>query len=139
MGLGEKSEERVSGTVATGAADVDGSLDPGAIAKVVQSRMRMVQDCYERELKRNPGLAGKVEIEFTIGEDGRVEQARVSNNTLSSDAVGACIVGRIRAWRFPKPTWWQCHGQFPLHFCTVQLSQTYDDGHAQRDRSSRAH
>lgn len=102
VGLGGKQEARV-GSVKTEAPEVDGSLDPDAIAKVVSSRKRMVQDCYEKELKRDSGLSGKIEVEITIGEDGNVEDARVAKNGVGSEAVGSCIVSRIRRWRFPKP------------------------------------
>ena len=115
VGLGGKAEAKV-GTVAAGDAEVDGSLDPGAIGKVIQSRMRMVQDCYERELKRDPSLQGKVEVEFTIGADGRVESARVSSNKMGSDAVGECICSRIRSWRFPKPDGGSVTVNFPFIF-----------------------
>lgn len=115
VGTGGKAEAKV-GSVQTGEAEVDGSLDSGQVAKVVQSRMRMVQDCYERELKRDPNLQGKIEIEFTIGEDGRVETARVSSNKMGSDTVGACIVGRIRTWRFPKPSGGSVTVNFPFIF-----------------------
>lgn len=118
VGLADKKESRISGTVDTEAPEVDGSLDSGAIAKVVQSRMRMVQDCYNRELKRDPSLAGKIEIEFTIGEDGRVESARVSNNKMGSDAVGECIIGRIKSWRFPKPEGGSVTVNFPFIFAS---------------------
>ena len=103
VGVGGKKAERRVGSVKSEAPDVDGALDSSAIARVVRSRMRMVQNCYEKELKRNPSLSGKIEIEFTIGESGRIEEAFVASNGMGSDAVGACIVSRIKRWRFPKP------------------------------------
>lgn len=115
VGIEGKKEARV-GLVKTEAPEVDGSLDSGAVARVVQSRMRMVQDCYNRELKRDPNLAGKIEIEFTIGEDGSITDARVSSNQMGSDAVATCIVGRIRRWRFPKPDGGSVTVNFPFIF-----------------------
>ncbi len=115
VGLGAKKEARV-GAVKTEAPEVDGTLDSDAIARVVRARIRMVQDCYERELKRNPQLSGKIEIEFTIGENGTVEDARVSNNRMGSDGVGACIVGRIRRWRFPRPKGGSVTVNYPFIF-----------------------
>ena len=103
VGLGEKAETRV-GNVQSAAPDVDGgSLDPSAIAKVVKSRLTAVKECYERELKRNPQLAGKVVIRFTIEEDGRVAAVTVEESTLGDPAVGSCIVSRFERFRFPKP------------------------------------
>ena len=79
-------------------------------------RKRMVQDCYERELKRDPSLAGKIEIEFTIGTSGRVDEAFVASNRMGSDAVGDCIVSRLKRWRFPKPGGGSVTVSFPFIF-----------------------
>ncbi len=119
VGLGGKREARIV-SVTTEAPEVDGALDSGAIAKVVRQRKRMLQDCYERELKRDPGLSGKIEIEFTIDENGRVEDARVSSNRMGSDAVGDCIVSRIRRWRFPKPDGGSVTVNFPFIFTSSE-------------------
>ncbi len=116
VGLGGKAEARVAGSVSTEAPEVDGALDSEAVAKVVQARKRMVQDCYERELKRDPTLQGKVEIEFTIGEDGRVVDAKVASNRMGSAAVGECIVARLKSWRFPKPSGGSVTVNFPFIF-----------------------
>ncbi len=115
VGLGGKQEARV-GTITTEAPEVDGALDASAIAKVVQARKRMLQDCYEKELKRDPSLQGKIEIEFTIGEDGSVQSASIANNRMGSDAVGDCIVSRLRRWRFPKPDGGSVTVTFPFIF-----------------------
>jgi TonB family protein len=115
VGLGNKRETRL-GSVATAAPDVDGALDSDAIAKVVRSRKRMVQDCYERELKRNPGLSGKIEIEFTIDANGRISEAFVASNRMGSDAVGDCIISRLKRWRFPKPDGGSVTVNFPFIF-----------------------
>ena len=83
--------------------DLDGDLDASKIARVIRRQSSAIQRCYENELKRNPELAGKLEIEITIGEDGRVKDADVLTNTLGSGAVAKCATSRIKRWRFPKP------------------------------------
>ncbi|MEE8408341.1 MAG: AgmX/PglI C-terminal domain-containing protein [Myxococcota bacterium] len=115
VGLGGKREAAI-GTIATAAPEVDGALDTAAIARVVRQRKRSLQDCYERELKRDPTLSGRIEIEFTIDESGRVVEARVSANRMGSNGVGDCIVARIRRWRFPKPDGGDVTVNFPFIF-----------------------
>ncbi|MEL6544217.1 MAG: AgmX/PglI C-terminal domain-containing protein, partial [Myxococcota bacterium] len=115
VATGEKKQTKVA-AIKTAAPEVDGSLDSAAIAKVVRRRIRSLQDCYEKELKRDPSLAGKIEVEFTIGEDGRIEEAGVSNNTMGSDAVGSCIVSRVRRWRFPTPDGGSVTVNYPFIF-----------------------
>lgn len=115
VATGEKTQTKVA-AVKTQAPQVDGSLDSAAIAKVVRRRIRSLQDCYERELKRDPSLSGKIEVEFTIGEDGRIEEAAISNNAMGSDAVGSCIVSRVRRWRFPAPDGGSVTVNYPFIF-----------------------
>jgi TonB family protein len=115
VGLGGKKEARVAAVKAE-APEVDGSLDGDAIAKVVRARLRSIQDCYEKELKRDPTLAGKIEIEFTIGAGGEVEDARVSSNKMGSAPVGDCIVSRVRRWRFPQPDGGRVTVNYPFIF-----------------------
>ncbi len=115
VGLGGKKEARVAAVKAE-APEVDGSLDGDAIAKVVRARLRSIQDCYEKELKRDASLTGKIEIEFTIGAGGEVEDARVSSNKMGSAAVGDCIVSRVRRWRFPQPDGGRVTVNYPFIF-----------------------
>ena len=56
----------------------------------------------QRGLARDPELSGRFMLEFTIGSDGRVTDARLPTNELGED-VGTCIVGAVRRWRFDAP------------------------------------
>lgn len=115
VSVGSKKEARVA-SIKTEAPEVDGSLDSESIAKVVRARLRSIQDCYEKELKRNSSLAGKIEVEFTIGEGGDVEEARVSSNKMGSAEVGDCIVSRVRRWKFPQPKGGSVTVNYPFIF-----------------------
>src|SRR5262252_3853692 len=65
-GTGQGSGERtVKGAIKTEAPAVDGDLDPNMVAKEVRSRLGAIKACYERALKRNPNLSGKVVIHWT--------------------------------------------------------------------------
>ncbi len=104
-----KRETRVRGTVVTGTppttthTGVGGGLPKDAISRVVKRRIRAVQACYERALKKERTLAGKLVVRFTIGTAGRVTSARVITNSTRSASVGSCVTGRISGWRFPRP------------------------------------
>jgi TonB family protein len=70
----------------------------------VKARLKAIQHCYEKELKRNPSLKGKVVVRFSIMPSGRTGDIEIEENTLGNDAVGACIRTAIRGWTFPfKP------------------------------------
>jgi TonB family protein len=100
-----------SGGTGTAAVDVTVALGDTAgdlggytadeIQRVIKARTGVFRACYQRELNRTPGLAGKVVIDFTIGEDGTVTSAEVKSTTMNNDAVESCLVRQIRKLRFP--------------------------------------
>lgn len=81
---------------------VEGGLDREVIRRVILSHRAQIRYCYERELQQSPGLAGKVLVEFVIGGDGRVTQARAANDSVGG-GVGACVVSKVKGWTFPQP------------------------------------
>ena len=74
---------------------------PTGIYQLFRRRAVLIRRCYERRLKRQPKLAGKLELQFEIGADGRVKSASVDRDTLSDPSVGRCAVAAIKRWRFP--------------------------------------
>lgn len=105
VNIGNKGDTAIRGRVQDAAAEVEsGEVDRNALAKYVKQRLAAITGCYERELKRNPSLKGKVVVRFTIGTSGRVTEIDIEENSLANDAVGACIKAVIRGWVFPfKP------------------------------------
>ncbi|AKF80386.1 hypothetical protein MFUL124B02_11925 [Myxococcus fulvus 124B02] len=103
--LGTKKEVDVKGRVQDAAPEVDSSeVDRDALARYVRARKGAIQSCYEKELKRNPSLKGKVVVRFSITPSGRVGDFDIDENTLGNEAVASCIRAAIRAWVFPfKP------------------------------------
>jgi hypothetical protein len=91
----------VKGNVKTGSADLDFvEGDADAVRKVVRKYTGQIKYCYERRLKENPSLEGRVEVQWTI-TDGRVTSASLFANTTGDDELGACIISKIKKWRFP--------------------------------------
>ena len=80
-----------------------GSIDREAVRRVVKAGLKEVRACYEKELNRNPGIEGKVVIEWDIGEQGKVLAAKVKSTSLNNSSVESCIVARLKTWRFPEP------------------------------------
>jgi hypothetical protein len=84
-------------------AIVGGGLDRDLIADVINRNLGQVRFCYEQGLQGNPGLAGRVAVQFVIGGNGIVKSAGVESTSLNSKLVEDCIVGRLRSWKFPLP------------------------------------
>jgi hypothetical protein len=105
VNLGSKGDASVTGRVKDSSPDVEsGSVDREALARYVRQRLKAMQSCYERELKRNPSLKGKILVRFSILPSGRSGGIEFEQNTLGDDNVTECIRSVIRGWIFPfKP------------------------------------
>ncbi len=89
--------------VSGGNAVVLGALDKALIDKVIRDHLNAIRYCYQRELVRNPRLAGKVTVKFTIAGNGTVSQSTIKESTMGSVSVEKCINQRIQQLRFPEP------------------------------------
>jgi TonB family protein len=89
--------------IVPGKTTVVGGLDKDVIAKVIRRHMNEIKYCYETELNKNPSLAGKVAVAFTIDPAGAVAEANVTETTLNNSTAENCMISRIRRWKFPEP------------------------------------
>jgi hypothetical protein len=96
-------EKEVTGSTKIGAPEVEGSLDQAGITKVVKQNSAAIQRCYEKALKTNPQLKGKVAVTWMINQDGRAEMVEISEDTMKDAGVSSCIKGVVSRWRFQKP------------------------------------
>jgi outer membrane biosynthesis protein TonB len=100
VAYGAKTEVKVTGTVATEAAEIDSSdIDQARLGAFVRARMGLIKSCYENALKRNPSLKGRLVIRFTILQTGGVTDVVATQNTLSAPEVASCIMSTMRSWR----------------------------------------
>ncbi|NBD13609.1 AgmX/PglI C-terminal domain-containing protein [Corallococcus silvisoli] len=88
--------------VADAVPEVDSSeVSPKDLARFIQRMKASIQRCYEKELKRDPTLKGRVMVRFNLKPDGRAGNIEVDESTLRSEGVSSCIVTTIRGWKFP--------------------------------------
>ncbi len=116
VGLGQKQATQVRSDIASGEITAVGSLDGAAIAAVVKSKISGIKYCYEKELKNNPNLAGKVVVNFTIGATGDVTAYKVENSTIGNAEVEQCILRMVRRWKFPQPSGGDVNVSYPFIF-----------------------
>src|SRR3954447_11699578 len=114
------SEKKVTGVVKSEAPAVDGELDPAMVAKEVRTRLGAIKACYERALKRNPNLSGKVVIHWTITQAGTVSGVDVESGTPGDAEVASCIKSLVARWRFPAPSGGSVDVSFPFVFQSSQ-------------------
>lgn len=65
-----------------------------------------VRRCYEAEgLRRNPQLAGTIEVELRVLPNGRVDSVSVASSELAGpgkNEVERCVATLVRNWRFAR-------------------------------------
>ncbi len=85
-----------------GAASSNAKRDNEAINAVVASHKASIRMSYEKFLKRDPALAGKITVRFTIAASGNVSLVTVVDNTTGNRELEEEIVRKIRMWRFEE-------------------------------------
>jgi TonB family protein len=75
-----------------------GARDIDKVTAIVISHSPAIQYCYERELKRNSDLKGKIAIRFTIDPAGVVSDVKIISSTLENENVERCILARVSRW-----------------------------------------
>ena len=80
-----------------------GNMDRSVIDEVIKRHMSRIRYCYQRELTKDPSLAGKIVMKFTIAGDGSVSSANVKATSMNNLAVEDCILRTFMKMEFPKP------------------------------------
>jgi len=114
---GKAAEVKVRGRISAAAAEEvfgSGALEKSAISGVVQRRLGAIKACYERELKGNPTLGGKVIVQFTIQESGRVADVKIVSDSTQEPRIGKCIANQIAHFKFPQPEGGSVTASYPF-------------------------
>ncbi|HVU05669.1 MAG TPA: AgmX/PglI C-terminal domain-containing protein [Polyangiaceae bacterium] len=63
-----------------------------------------VRGCYERALRQNQMLQGKLLVSVTIGSHGQACGASLASDSLGDPSVASCVLQKFRSGTFPAPT-----------------------------------
>jgi hypothetical protein len=85
------------------APNIEGTIAPETIRRVVLRNMGQVTRCYEQGLAVNPNATGRVSIRFVIAGGGAVLATGVAEDGLAMPSVSQCIASAVRRWSFPVP------------------------------------
>ena len=115
-----KRDERHVPRINTGQAQIDGDspghLDAGQLTREVKSRLGALRACYERSLKRNPSLTGKLLLHLTITPAGTVSSVDLTSDSLDDSELATCVRSSALRWRFPAPDGGSLEASFPFVF-----------------------
>jgi hypothetical protein len=79
------------------------TLDAKSVKSLIERHYGRIKYCYERALKSNNRLSGKISFEVTLNKQGKITNIRIVEDQLRSRKVSRCIIRRLRSIRFPKP------------------------------------
>jgi len=88
-------------------------FDRDGINSVVAARQRSLYPCLAEEVRKRPGFAAKIPIEFVIGNDGRVSKLWIDHPAFKEGPLPDCLLRELQKWPF-KP--------YPGEQATVGLS-----------------
>jgi hypothetical protein len=92
-----------------------GFCDPKDVERVMKGRSGAFRACYELQLQRYPELKGRLDLRFTIEEDGTTSHVSFATNELNTQ-VADCIRRQVAGLKFPKPAGGICVIRWPFAF-----------------------
>lgn len=69
----------------------------------LRARGAQARPCYERALRQNDHLQGRMQINLRIGPNGNVCSANVGLNEIGDTGVATCVLQMFRSSTFPAP------------------------------------
>lgn len=106
FGASEKTLEKLGGIQVSkpktiGTAPASANRDESVISAFVKKNMRSIEAEYNRLLKSDPGLNGKVTVRFTILPSGQVTDVEIVETTIQNEALEQKIIRVVSNWVFP--------------------------------------
>lgn len=100
----------------SGSEEAKGARNDESLRKVLGENMGRLQYIYNKYLKANPEIGGKVEIEVTINADGTVANALIIGSEIVLDDFKREIVAAIRRWKYDAIALGQVKVVYPIIF-----------------------
>lgn len=104
----------------SGGSGGSGSYQPGRTAESIQlvfdRNKAAFEALYQRALRQNPALQGKVVFEITIQPSGRISACRIHSSELNDPVLEAKLVGRVQLLDFGAEDVPALTRQYPMRF-----------------------
>jgi len=86
------------------------------IEQVFQKNKSAIYTIYNRALRKDPTLQGKVVIELTIAANGRVIKARIISSDLNNPKLERKLIARVKLFRFKPGNTEKVTVKYPIDF-----------------------
>lgn len=100
----------------SGSKEALGARTEESLRKALTENMGRLQYIYNKFLKTNPEIGGKIEVEVAINADGAVATAVVLASEIAVDDFQREIITAIRRWRYDVITQGQVKVVYPIIF-----------------------
>ena len=122
--LASRSTSKVSSNIATGTAKKPVRHGKSGriirpeyeIEQVFQKNKGAIYSIYNRALRKDPTLQGKVVIELTIAPNGRVTKARILSSELNNPKLEKKLIARVKLFRFKPSNAEKVTVKYPIDF-----------------------
>lgn len=94
--------KKVSATPRARLEGITGGRSQASIKRTVRNNMASLKYAYNRRLRLNPGMGGKIKLKWAIDEFGNVLHCRVVSSNINDKEFEKIIVKKIRTWAFGK-------------------------------------
>ncbi len=91
----------VRGHVTVGPREVPASASTEAVVRTLRRRVAAMRRCFERLLRSNPRLGGRVGVRIAIAASGRVSSVDVAQSP-SEERITDCVLSTVRRTRFAE-------------------------------------
>jgi len=120
---GKVAPKSNGGVVATAGAGPCGGNCAGqatsALSSALTGRARSAQGCYNRAL-RTSEVSGSLTVSVQVGPSGQVCSASLANDSVHSNEIASCVLGRFRGQTFPAPSGGCVTVNIPIAFAIKQ-------------------
>lgn len=106
-GLARRKSSNVSSNIGKSTANIPRRTRTGQNARAIEELTLVfdrykgaLQNIYQRALRKDPTLQGKVVFELTINSAGKVVKCRIISSELGSKSLERRLVSRVKSFRF---------------------------------------
>lgn len=75
--------------------------EPQEVAQISRRNQRALRACYERSLKRDPRLSGRLVLEVKVDPAGKVQSVEFGEGAMADVAMRQCSQMFVSRWTFP--------------------------------------
>jgi hypothetical protein len=114
-----KPEEKKVAVASSGNSGCSGTCNGTLSAEgmgALRTKGGQARGCYNRALRQDSTLAGKMSLQVRISPSGNVCSVQVTEDTLGDSAVTTCVTQMFRAGKFPPPEGGCVDASVPLNF-----------------------